>query len=368
MERKEFHLRDILRSDKLPTLLNLIQSLGALSPFLRDFVQFRIVLDATIAQEHLRWLLGKRTKPSATTSIHEAIVSGAVVAFAPSYIEREILEHEEEIASDSGAPIAEVRRLWLVMRESLQLYPMDTVPDDVRQLVDHDDEPYRVVRQQVGARAILTRDPHFGRMGEPIVMEQIDPVLRDYARAATVKIGVALGSGMAFTISFEMIPLLFRALQGMAAWIKRQSATTQLVLICGALILIIHPKSRAKFLRAWEAIASVITDLALEALTPIMLEAAQATEDAARHLRALETAFPPPGKTTLIMHARAVSIMAKGPLSIDEFERRVRRDGYTPRSANFRAYLRRILLRAPDFVEVTAGHWIFKPISHSVGK
>src|SRR5208337_280759 len=108
----------------------------------------------SVAQEHLRWLLGKRTNPSATTSIHEAIVSGVVVAFAPSYIEREILEHEEEIASDSAVPIAEVRRLWLIMRESLQLYPMDTVPDEVRQLVDHDDEPYRVVRQQVGARAI----------------------------------------------------------------------------------------------------------------------------------------------------------------------------------------------------------------------
>jgi len=368
VERKEFHLKDMLRSDKLPTLLNFVQSFGALSPFMRDFVQFRIVLDASIAQEHLRWLLGKRTNPSATTSIHEAIVSGVVVAFAPSYIEREILEHEEEIAGDSGVPIAEVRRLWLVMRESLQLYPMDAVPDEVRQLVDLDDEPYCVVRQQVGARAILTRDPHFRKMGEPIVMEQIDPVLRDYARASTVKIGVALGSGVAFTISFEMIPLLFRALQGMAAWIKRQSATTQLVLICGALILIIHPKSRAKFVSAWQAIAPVITDLALEALTPVMLEAAQATEDATRHLRTLEAAFPPPAKTTLIMHARAVSIMARRPMSIDEFERRVRQDGYIPRSSNVRTYLRRVLLRAPDFVQVSAGQWMFKPVDHSVGK
>jgi hypothetical protein len=199
-------------------------------------------------------------------------------------------------------------------------------------------------------------------------MEQIDPVLRDYARASTVKIGVALGSGMAFTISFEMIPLLFRALQGMAAWIKRQSATTQLVLISGALILIIHPKSRAKFVSAWQAIAPVITDLALEAFTPIVLEAAQATEDATRHLRTLEAAFPPPAKMTLIMHARAVSIMARRPMSIDEFERRVRQDGYIPRSSNVRTYLRRVLFRAPDFVQVSAGQWMFKPVDHSVGK
>jgi hypothetical protein len=46
------------------------------------------------------------------------------------------------------------------------------------------------------------------------------------------------------------------------------------------------------------------------------LEAAQATRDAASHLRTIEAAFPPPVKTTLIMHARTVSLMAKDPLSL----------------------------------------------------
>jgi hypothetical protein len=361
MTKKDFHLKDVFRSDKLPALLNLAKSISALSPFMRDFVKFRIVLDASAAQEHLRWLLGKRTNPSATTSIHEAIVSGVVVAFAPSYIEGEILEHEEEIATDTGATTVEVRRLWLVMRKSLQLYPMDAVPKEVRQLVDHDDEPYRIVRQEIGARAILTRDPHFRKMGEPVVMEQIDVALRDYARASTVKIGVVLGSGMAFTISFEMVPVLFRMLKGVAGWMKRQSPTTQVAIICGVLILAIHPKSRAKFVSAWQAIAPVISDFAMKALTTIVLEAAQATRDSAGHLRTIEAALPPPAKTTLIMHARAVSIMAKGPLSLVEFERRIQQDGYKPRSSNSSVYLRRVLLKAPDFVQVAPGRWIFKP-------
>lgn len=85
-------------------------------------------------------------------------------------------------------------------------------------------------------------------------------------------------------------------------------------------------------------------------------------------LRTLEAAFPPPAKTTLIMHARAVSIFARRPMSIDEFERRVRQDGHIPRSSNVRTYLRRVLLRAPDFVQVSAGQWMFKPVDHSVGK
>ncbi len=232
------------------------------------------------------------------------------------------------------------------MRKSLQLYPIESVPEEIRQLVDHDDEPYRIVRQQIGARAILTRDPHFKKMGEPVVMEQIDVALRDYARASTVKIGVVLGSGIAFTISFEMVPVMFRMLKGVAAWMKRQSPTTQIAIICGVLILAIHPKSRAKFVSTWQAIAPVISAFAMEAIAPFLLEAAQATEDAAIHLRAIEAAFPPPVKTTLIMHARAVSIMAKGPLSLVEFERRIQQDGYKPRSSDSRVYLRSVLLKA----------------------
>ncbi len=115
MMKEDFYLKDVFRSDKLPTLLNLAQSISAFTPLMRGFVKFRIVLDASAAQEHLRWLLGKRTNPSATTSIHEAILSGVVVAFAPSYIEGEIIEHEEEIATDTGTTTAEVRRLWQVI-------------------------------------------------------------------------------------------------------------------------------------------------------------------------------------------------------------------------------------------------------------
>jgi hypothetical protein len=361
MTKSDLHLKDVLRSDKLPILLRLAQSISAFSPFMRDFVQFKVVLDASAAQEHLRWLLGKRTNPSATTSIHEAIVSGVVVAFAPSYIECEIIEHEDEIAADTGTTTAEVHRLWLTIRESLQLYPMDSVPEEVRQLVDHDDEPYRIVRQQTGARAILTRDPHFKKMGEPVVLERIDIALRDYARASTIKIGVVLGSGMAFAVSFEMLPMLLRMLKSVAGWIRRQPPTTQLAIICGLLIIVIHPKSRAKFVNTWNAIAPVITDFAMEALARILLEGGQANRDAARHLRTIEAAFPPSAKTTLIMHARAVSIMAKGPLSLVEFERRIQQDGYKPRSPNSRSYLRHVLHKAPDFVQVAPGHWIFKP-------
>jgi hypothetical protein len=319
---EEVCLKQVFRSDKLQTLLSLASSISGTSPLLREFVRFTIVLDASSAQEHLRWLLGKRTNPSATTAIHEAIVSGVVIAFAPSYIDREIAEHQHKIAADTHTTSAEVRDQWLIMRESLQLYPLDKIPEEVLQLVDDKDEPYRIVRQQLGARAILTRDAHFKKMGEPAVTERIDVLLRDYARASTVKIGVVIGSGMVFTISVEMVGLLLRTIKVIAQLVRAQSPATQTAIVCGAMLLAIHPKLRSKFLHAWRQCAPAISKGVVELVYPLAVEAAQAAQETTQFLHEIESKLPPPVKRKLIMHARAVSIIAKRPLeAVMEFTR-----------------------------------------------
>jgi len=358
-QKDDFRLKDVLRSDKLPTLVNLAHSISALSPTLRDFVQFKIVLDASAAQEHLRWRLGKRTNILATTSIHEAIVSGTVVAFAPTYIETEIFEHEEDIALDTSSTVSAVRAEWLVMRECLHLYPLDAVPEQIKQLVDQDDEPYSVVRKQVGARAIFTRDPHFKKMGEPVVMGQIDIALRDYARATTVKIGVSIGSGVAFAISFEMIAVLTKLLTSAIGWLKRQSPSMQIAILCGILLAAIHPKSRAKCLEVWDSVAHILSDSVASTASRLAIEYAEATNDAKTNLQIIEAAFPLQSKRTLIMHARAVCVMAKEPLTLHELERNIRHDGYNSRSISFRGYLSRVLRGNSEFFEVRPGEWSF---------
>ncbi|MGC2162677.1 MAG: hypothetical protein WA634_12255 [Silvibacterium sp.] len=98
-------------------------------------------------------------------------------------------------------------------------------------------------------------------MGSPVVKEQIDLFLRDYARASTVKIGVTLGSTTAFVLSIETIPLLYRLLTSGISCMRRQSTGMQLAIAGVALALAIHPKSRAKFAQAWRAIAPMIDKL-----------------------------------------------------------------------------------------------------------
>lgn len=88
----------LLPSDLLPAQVGLAQRVSALSPVLEGYVKFYLVLDANIIQGELRWRLGKREKPHARTGLHEAIMSGVLVAYVPAIVEQEILEHAEEIA------------------------------------------------------------------------------------------------------------------------------------------------------------------------------------------------------------------------------------------------------------------------------
>jgi hypothetical protein len=80
----------IIRSDTLPELRRVLEKLPALREYLGDVLRVVLVLDACCVQSELRWRLGSRKNPAARTYLHEAMVSGVVVAFAPNFLEIEI--------------------------------------------------------------------------------------------------------------------------------------------------------------------------------------------------------------------------------------------------------------------------------------
>jgi hypothetical protein len=80
----------IIRSDTLPQLRRVLESLPALRAYLGDILQVVLVLDASCVQGELRWRVGPRINPAARTYLHEAIVSGVVIAFALAQAHRRI--------------------------------------------------------------------------------------------------------------------------------------------------------------------------------------------------------------------------------------------------------------------------------------
>jgi hypothetical protein len=94
-----------MRSDILPNLIDLAENLSALSPTLQGFMKFQLVVDANIIRAELRWRLKQRRKECARTDLYEAIVAEVLVVFAPTTLESEIFEHEEEIARIQTPPL-----------------------------------------------------------------------------------------------------------------------------------------------------------------------------------------------------------------------------------------------------------------------
>src|SRR6266404_660 len=95
-EKKPAHVG--IPSDALRGVLNLRDEHPFLRPLLTDLMQIVLVLDASAVQGELRWRLGSRAKPTAKTSLHEAIDSGVVIAFAPIFLKREIEKYLPLIA------------------------------------------------------------------------------------------------------------------------------------------------------------------------------------------------------------------------------------------------------------------------------
>jgi hypothetical protein len=290
--------------------------------------------------------------------LHEAIVSGALVAYAPAIVEQEILEHAEEIASATRSSVADVHREWKSFRSLLRVHETLAEPIKITQVVDRDDVPYIGTRSQLGLRAVYTNDPHFERMGSPVVKEQIDLFLRDYARASAVKIGITLGSTTAFVLSIETIPLLYRLLTSGVSWMRRQSAGIQLAIVGVALALAIRPKSRAKFAQAWRAIAPTIGRAVRSTVVQLMSDYAEAIEMEEANRLKLELAVPPQKRRTVLMHVRAVCLVKNRPMTLQQISEAIRADGYISYAPYADTYLRRIVCKAKEFTEIRPGEWI----------
>jgi len=350
----------LLPSDLLPALVGLVQRVSALSPVLQGYVRFHLVLDANILQGELRWRLGKRQKPHARTRLHEAIMSGILVAYVPAVGKQEILEHVDEIARDTHTSVddvhREMKRLWPLLR----VYEPRPEPTHAREIVDPDDLHYIATRAQLGLRAVYTNDPHLERMGSPVVNGQIDLFLRDYARASSVKIGLTLGSTTAFIVSVETIPFLYRLLTSGISWMRRQSTGMQLAIVGIALALAIHPKSRAKFAQAWQAIAPTIGRSVRSTVVQLMCDYAEATEMEKANRLKLDLSIPPQKRRTVLMHVRAVCLVKNRPMTLQQISAAIRADGYTSNAPHADAYLKRILRNGEEFTEIRSGVWILE--------
>ena len=351
------NLQELLRSDLLPHFVGLIGIFPALKTLFPQLLQLRLVIDANIVQSELRWRLKTRKKPGARTALHEVLACGVLVAYAPHFLEREIEEHALRIAIETNSSLEDVQREWSDLRQHLCFYTARVKAQMDVSRTDPDDVAYIDTFEEIGARAIYTRDSDFLRTAAPVITVAIDTTLQQYARASTVRIGIMLGSSVSVAFGFEAALALAGLLSRLVRAARRLPPVVQLLVAASLVVILSHPKPRAKVVELWKFLNEHLSPAIWEAAVAAMYQFAEATTKETETLKLIQEVLPPSRKRSLMLHVRAVCAAARRPLGLDDIVRRVIVDGYKPRSDRPHAYLLRKLRSDQRFVELEDG-WV----------
>src|SRR6266446_320192 len=356
-DQERIRIGALVRSDSLPQLIALAAGIPAFAPLLKNVVRIGIVVDAHVVQQDLRWRAGRRKKAEARTGLHEAIVSGVIVPFAPTFLEAEIEEHLGDIANETRVDIEDVWREWLDFRKLLHFYSPKRQPLlHEAEIVDADDLPYIAAANELGL-PIYSQDRHYRQMQAHVISVLIDGSAQEYARSSSVRIAVMMGSTFTVTLSFEAISAACQGVKRLLGWFDDLHPAIQVAIIGAGIIAFAHPKSRAKLSALWSWLKETATPPVLQAISDVAMQLAEANKTEADAFKRLQDSLPPAKRRSALMHARAVCLAAKSPLTLAEIEQRIRAAGYSTRARNFRAYLRRVLLTSGQFRESSPGVW-----------
>lgn len=345
-------------SDALLTLLKFRDE----SPSLRnliDIIQIVVVLDASAIQSELRWRLGSRTNPSARSSLHEAIDSGAVIAWAPVFLRIEIAKYLSPIATEMGVSVEAVSVEWERVQGFIRFY--SPIGDGTEfDSVDPKDSDYALTAKELDADFVRTNDHDFGRMGVPVMEQELDVILRDYARSTSILVTTKLGSAFVLTISIEMFVDVIRTLTEL---FRRLPPLVKVLLGAAVVAILLHPTSREKVIqelkRLWQRVQQMKPALISFSEEPIK-RVAEAAQISTRTAKVIQARLRARGKQTALACIRLICVKAGKPLSAGEIARRVLASGYCSRSKNFVAYVRRLLREDGRFATNANGLWTLR--------
>jgi len=357
----KFRLDHFFRSDHLVT----IREFFAMSPELQLLVRHQVIqvyaiVDANVIQGEIRWRLGSREKPDARSGLEEALDAGVLVLIAPNFLKREIEKYLPAIACETETTLAKAEEEWEAFQRKLHFYdPSSRLPDG--EVVDPKDLPYLNASRDLNL-PVYTRDKDLQQMGAPVLWVCIDTACRDHARATSVTLGLTAGSTFSLTIGAEVIHAALQGVKNLYAAFRKQPPWLQLVIAGAVAGIAIHPKSRAKILEIWKSISKTAANVRkplLDALVVVIEEIARAQTDAERTRHAIEAALPAKKRTAALVYARRICIVAEGAISTHELVRRMRIAGYLTCSQRPEHYLRRVLRKSDEFIELPDGKWRF---------
>ena len=348
----------IIRSDSLRDWLKLLDTVPEIRPLVGNIIQVIVVLDASYVQREIRWRVAARRDGDARTSLHEAIVAGAIIAFAPPFLEKEIEKYIPEIAEQTGVSVDGVRQEWRLLRPLIRFYEPLSSPEPIS-CADPKDFVYIQTFEQLDADFVCTADHHFVAMVASVMPAGLDRILRDYARSTTVLLTVKLGSTLAVMVGSQLLSAVATAI---ASAMSKLPPAIKLALGLCVGVALLHPTSRRKF-QAF--IRMLWTDMGAGVSASLSSDAAaifvESAHLAAASENAIQATLPRTRSGSAIARACLICAKVRDPLPVSEIARRIQSSGYSSRSRDFTTYVRRILRNDSRFTMNSSGLWQLRP-------
>jgi hypothetical protein len=125
---------------------------------------------------------------------------GTTVVYAPHWIDDEVRKHAPRIAADAGVTEEVFLATWETYRADLRVFGPTASGEGMEpaDVADAKDLPCVDLCFEVGAAAVYSEDErHLTRMGVPVVKKAYVTDLRDYSRAAAIRLTVTVGGSTA---------------------------------------------------------------------------------------------------------------------------------------------------------------------------
>ena len=167
------------------------------------------VLDANIVLTDVAWM-AKRTNPNAKTELREALFSGALIGYAPTFLLKEIEDNLPKYANAGSFDLEKMRAEWAALQHLITFH--DAGESDPSFTADPKDAPYLLLAAYLDA-PILSADSDIEKLGGHAMPRITIGHVRNYARHATAEHHLKLmGLGSAHLGSL-ILPSAFKGMQ-----------------------------------------------------------------------------------------------------------------------------------------------------------
>ncbi len=180
--------------------------------------------------------------PESGTALEELIRATVVDAYAPRWLDTEMLSAIQQTAKKRRLPVDVLQREWLSYRQLLRWEDSLRGPDgNCTNAIDPKDTPYVVLENKIAAHGILSKDAHIKRMGgHPLTLDFVLSARR-YARGAVACVSIRF---MGMLVSMIALKTLYETVRGIGQTLMKLPDGLKVLLLLLVIAALLHPGAR----------------------------------------------------------------------------------------------------------------------------